>query len=612
MKKVVSILLSLALVFSVCGYAPGISVSAMSEPVQVCEINELRERNAETFILSDGSYHCIVYSDDKYYPAENGELEEIDNSIVKTELEYNGRVYTYKNAANETHFYFANEEPSVLIESPNGAIAFSLVCADSTIACPEADSAYKEFFDYQISGKNSISYPEVQNSTELIYTACNGELKEFIMLNSVDAPGELRFRFETEGLYAKPTETGKVEFIGMDGKPVFELGKLLAVDACGEYTDELSYSILSSDEKCAEIAISVSERYLKADERVFPVLIDPSVTVTGTTTTYDSFVSSTKPTTNYCMSTNLRTGKDDTYGARRTYIKFSIPSTISGYVTDSYIRIKKNDGAEPKVRAYRVTQSWNSSDVTWNNKPSHTSLYESSLSTHISNNWYKLNVTNIVNQWVSGGTSNYGFMLKDNTENNTSQWTTFYSSEALSPNKPELHITYTYSGSRPYQATSRYDINCMGYALEYALYVLPSHLGINASQMVEKTTDQMLVYIRNKANAWMTSNLGSTNFGTISGYDSDIPDGWFRVVLRVGFIDENFNQVFDEGEDWDYHWWYQTKTGNWAEKMAWSPSQIKPNTAGLDPAELVWLNADLVYNSYGQFYKVHDIRDISW
>ncbi len=94
------------------------------------------------------------------------------------------------------------------------------------------------------------------------------------------------------------------------------------------------------------------------------------------------------------------------------------------------------------MRAYRVLANWSSNTVVWNNKPSFDNT-ASSLSTHISNDWYKIGVTNIVKTWVDGTKTNYGFMLKDATETNTSQWTTFYSSEAASPNKPELHITYS-------------------------------------------------------------------------------------------------------------------------------------------------------------------------
>ena len=53
-------------------------------------------------------------------------------------------------------------------------------------------------------------------------------------------------------------------------------------------------------------------------------------------------------------------------------------------------------------------------------------------------------VTNIVKSWYTGTYSNYGFVLKDATESGTSQWTTFYSSDAASPNKPELVINYNW------------------------------------------------------------------------------------------------------------------------------------------------------------------------
>ena len=51
-------------------------------------------------------------------------------------------------------------------------------------------------------------------------------------------------------------------------------------------------------------------------------------------------------------------------------------------------------------------------------------------------------ITNIIKNQLKGTYGDYGVMLKDDTESGTTHWTTFYSSEASSPNKPELHITY--------------------------------------------------------------------------------------------------------------------------------------------------------------------------
>ncbi|MBR3459782.1 MAG: DNRLRE domain-containing protein [Clostridia bacterium] len=126
----------------------------------------------------------------------------------------------------------------------------------------------------------------------------------------------------------------------------------------------------------------------------------------------------------------------------RTYIKFVIPSSVSGDITTSYIRIKKKSGDAPNVYAYPVSDTWSSGTITWKNKKGIIEGIQSTLSQHTSDGWYRLGVTEIVSMWVTGTYANYGFMLKDTRENRYSKSTVFFSSDADSPNKPELHIIY--------------------------------------------------------------------------------------------------------------------------------------------------------------------------
>ena len=42
------------------------------------EIEELRDVNSETYLLSDGTYECRVFAEDKYYQNDSGELIAID------------------------------------------------------------------------------------------------------------------------------------------------------------------------------------------------------------------------------------------------------------------------------------------------------------------------------------------------------------------------------------------------------------------------------------------------------------------------------------------------------------------------------------------------------
>jgi hypothetical protein len=155
----------------------------------------------------------------------------------------------------------------------------------------------------------------------------------------------------------------------------------------------------------------------------------------------------------------------------------------------------------------------------------------------------------------------------------------------------------------------------MGYALEYASYITGSMLNLSTSEMDGKTTAQLQSYIAGKAQTWMNTNLVSSNYASISTYNSSINTGWFRIILRVGFIDTDGNGVYTPGEVCDYHWWYQTSTGNWADKLASLSSQERTGTVGQNPASLTWSNPTIpnfYYNSSGKFYQINDIRTISW
>lgn len=615
MKKIIVLLiaLSITLTFSCFGFAE--EDIPESNPIRVSEEVELRETNADTYLMSDGTYECVVYADKKYFENEDGELVEIDNSIVNAELAIGQESYAYANKANSSIAHFANTKPAVYIESKDKHLSFEMVDAQTTKAIPGGDKNMEPISDYELSGENYITYKNIKTQTDLIYEVKNGLLKEYILLKSPEAPSEFSFEFDTNYSIEK-CKDGYIIISDESGEAMYELGNLFAVDSAEAYTDDLEYTI-TEDDGLKRVSISISPEYLNASERVFPVLIDPSTMITGENNTYDSYVSSNHTSSNYYSSTYLKTGRSEDYHIRRSYIKFDIPSSVlSGWITASTLRIKKRGGVAPTtVKARRVISSWTSSGVTWSNKPdTATTGYAFSLD---SDNWYEANVRPIVRKWAHDNKVNRGFELKDETESGTDHWTNFYSSDAASPNKPELHISYINVGSRPYQFASGTSANCMGYALEYKQYIDGSSLGMDISDMIGKNTSQLLSYTKNKSQQWMTNKLGSSNYSSIDNYNSAIntsSPGWFRVVLRVGFIDTNNNGKYDNREPFDYHWWYQTNenNGEWADKLASLNSSRKTGSSGVNPASLTWDNSGLEYNSAGVFYQIKDIRTITW
>ena len=414
------------------------------EPQRIRELTELRERNSETWQLSDGSFEAVVYAGNKYYPAENGEMEPIDASIVPVEYSEDGIQYSFTNAANEWHVFFSNQG-SVLLENARGdSLAFSLAGMQSS-GCTLGGIGLGEELGLELQGENCLQYLQAFDNVDIVYRVTDYGVKEYIVLYSADVPMEYSFSVCAGNAEVAIRENGELLF--GDEEDGFLFGSLYIVDGNGEISKSAVYELNDHGD---EVSIELDPAVLSDPDTVFPLIIDPTVTLTGSSTTFDSFVSSKYASTNYNSGSEMNylwTGKNSLYNVCRSYIKFTLPSTLTSsyYVTNADLRIEKYAGSIPKVRALRVGGSWTSSGITWNNKPSGYTTGQSAVMTGYtgySGNWYRTDVTNTVSMWVRGVATNYGFILKDNTEDDTSQFTTFYSSDSSSPHKPELHITY--------------------------------------------------------------------------------------------------------------------------------------------------------------------------
>lgn len=446
LKKIFAFLLSVVMLISCSTTALAVELdnekSVSYEQNRIAEVTELRENNSDTYLLSDGTYECVVYSEDKYFQDESGEYQTINNSIIPVEYKELSNTYHYANKANSMRAYFSALNPSVLISSEKHNLAFSLVDARTNKAqIGEKGNSYK-FSGFDLSSDNCITYQGVFNDTDVVYSVNSGFVKEYIVLNSPNAPTSFKFKFDTKDCYIKENEEGTLDIYNSSDEKIFELGDLFAVDSAESYTDKLKYEITDVSRDTTVVEVFIDEDYLNDSDRKYPVLIDPSVMVTGDLKTYDTYVSSRYPNSNYYVSDWLRTGRDTDFYVRRTYIKFDIPSSVTKYISSALLYIRKYSGATPEIHAYRVTSNWNSSEVTWNNKPGYSTQYGSSGATLKSNNWFALDVSHLVTLWKKGTYSNYGFLIKGIKESDTSQWTTFYSSDAASPNKPELRIKY--------------------------------------------------------------------------------------------------------------------------------------------------------------------------
>ena len=627
-KKRISVILLLCMITTLFGHSVGKPAMAASQSTEVTtpvksELVEARTANSETFVLPDGSFETVVYSRDKYFTNETGELEEIDDTVIPATFTKDGTAYRFANAADSTKVYFADGNTSKVLLSANGAeIAFSLCGAAYTTAIPGTNLPAVSIAGYSLSGTNGIRYMGVAPDTDVYYSVCHDALKEYIVLRNVSAAGTFSFSVTFSGCRMVVDAEGNVGFVdSATGEEKFRLGSLFAVDSEGICCDDFSYVVSDATEYSATISFTVPRDFLQAAERAYPVLIDPSVLISGSSSTYDTCVDQQYPNSNYYLAESLWTGGQLGNNAMRTLIKFDLPGSISGsQITRATLRIRKRDYQNPTIVAKRITTSWSSSTATWNNQPWVTSAGCSDVCDAVGSSWFSMEVTTITCGWYNGLFSNYGFLLQEETESSASQKTKYYSSDAGYPNRPELVINYVnYIGSRKYQLvppSMEDQSNCMGYALEKNLYIDSDELLISEANVIGMTKQQLLLYVASKAEDWMDDNING-DYSPISAYDASISTaspGWYRVALRVGFHDVNNNGIIDQGEEWDYHWKYQTSNqhGAWAAKEGGGYSWLDSTSNGLNPAAYVWELEEHVwdYDSDVLYYQIKDTRSV--
>ena len=588
-------------------------------PERLYELTGKRTASSKTYLLDNGQLQTVVYAGDVHYLTEASRYEEIDNSITGCVTSRKSGEYSYQNKANRFTARFSSDMSQfpVLLEYRDHSIAMrpkGAAAATGTLYS-DCSAEYKEAVDYYIGASNSIVYADAYANIDLIYDSRDNGVKELIVIKAPADRNEFEFELMLDNVTAAMAGD-KICFNDSGGRTIFTLGELFAVDAAGEYTDDVSASLVTNQKSCS-IKLRINENYLNDPQREYPIIIDPSVMVTGSTNTADAFVRSGNPSTNYKMDEKLFIGNSPAYGLQRSYIKFTLPTDIdaSANITNVIMKLKLYGGTNTAMKAYRVTSSWTSGGITWNNKPGYSSANASGTSSVYSGSWYSLDVTTVTRQHLAGTYSNYGFVLISQTESGTSTSTSFYSSDAPSPNKPELVITYNF-GARGFESTHS-GSNCMGYALDYNDNIDAADLNLKVRDMSGMSIEALEAYVIQKEIAWINANAVGRNFSA-SSRTASVGGGQYKMVTRCHFVDRqfniagisrNFNGVFDHSEGdlsyngtydeaFDYHWWYQCSNGYWAERTGFEGNINQHNVINPE-VESLWWQGDFGYLSQG-------------
>lgn len=227
-----------------------------------------------------------------------------------------------------------------------------------------------------------------------------------------------------------------------------------AASVKAEKTEAILLKSENLEENICRITFLPNQMWLKAQERIYPVVIDPVTTTSKKASEiYDAHVDSLYEEDNFQKSIILKTmGGDE---VQRSFIRFELPEMKTGDMVVSARLVLVSlaeDNKERTVEVHKVLHAWNSNSINWYNKPLYSETIEDLCCYKGDKQKYiTMDSTRMVKDWYQNG-GNYGLMLKDDYE--LSGYTEFLSSDCdngYQDMRPRIDISYVnYSGLEDY------------------------------------------------------------------------------------------------------------------------------------------------------------------
>ena len=497
-KRIFSIVIAIALLISAVPVSLAVQDLFVEETTAkiVREVTELREESVKHFLCEDGSYIAATYLSPVHYQ-ENGEWKEIDNSLSldRTTLSESGKpTYTTKagglsvsipqnfsdgqkitaqNKGYEISFGINSRQKDVSLKTSASVVELETLSSNTEVAklntvksinnvstASALDSDDIEAYNAELmtvdNQSSAVTYKEIMPDTDFEYILTSNSIKENIVVFEPKSEYTYSFDMNFGELVPIVKEDNSIRLVERNNtdETIFYIEAPYMYDANGGESTDIEMS-LEKENDIYVMTLRANANWINDEERVFPVVIDPTVYMSFN----DVFVMDGLLNANTTRTgLELRVGKNLTNIAR-TYIKPTLPSSIpvGSYIDSAYLVFKEDyfyRGYAEKDIYFQVydcydVDYWSPDSITWNNQP-----YPNSANGHknghspisgmicgMGEETYTFNIKSAVTRWLNGGTNN-GLMLASSNENTKIQ-VDFHSSRALnSENHPQMYINY--------------------------------------------------------------------------------------------------------------------------------------------------------------------------
>ena len=386
--------------------------AAKKDIIVLEEDKSLREENIKHFKLSDGTTKAVVYPQAVHYKDADGKWVDIDNALTLNGSEYSSN--------NKQSIKFANKSGSsglVSIKDGDYKIDFTPLKTNKVsvvIENPQGNNSRK-FEDLSVLN-NLVSkaiYADIYDGIDIEYILVGNNIKENIIVKEKQDSYTFSFELKLNKLSAE-LKGGVIVLSDSDsGEQVYEIPAPYMYDANNAYSNSVEYSLVQNSKWKYTFTVTADAEWVNADDRAFPVIIDPTI---GVNEGYISDYTYNSSTTD----TILKVGNGD-----KVYIELN---TLPYLPQDSYV-------TSALLYLYAETNGNN-----------YIGVYEDDTTTledynQISDDktWYYWDITKTLYNWFSYGSTNGKIRLETISGTGVSQ---FYSLENSFGGHPSIVISY--------------------------------------------------------------------------------------------------------------------------------------------------------------------------
>ena len=333
-----------------------------------------------------------------------------------------------------------------------------------------------------------ITYMDLIPGLDLLYDVTGKSLKESLVLEAVPETASYAFLLECATLGATLNSDRSVTLTDETGETVLTIEAPYMWDAAEAASTDIAVSLEAVPEGY-RYTITPSREWLTAEERVYPVTVDPTMsapsnwsTIKDTTGVYSASVGTLNTSTE---RKTIKVGNREGWEVVGLVYQ-PMPSQLndaSRIIEASLVLCQRADGSATcsggvQINAHRITEDWNTGNIQENGVLVHSSIpgwdgtaldYQMISDASVpSDPWVKFDITKAAQQWMNGE-PNYGILLSGANLPALSQscYARFYDSDNGPVGGVEIAPTFLYAyrdtkGSESYWTSHEQDAGRAG------------------------------------------------------------------------------------------------------------------------------------------------------